>query len=113
MESAPKRHVIPPAVEAERMRRYSVMLVVVAFVLLGLNYAELTMAHLLWFGAMLLAVMGIVVGAAGVVMRGLQWHYDKLAEEFRGHPRVTSTDVSGGPRPAAAAEAGAAPPKPE
>jgi len=110
MESAPKRHVIPPAVEAERMRRYSVILMVVAFVLLGLNVQELTPSRLLWFGALLLAVMGIVVGAAGVVMRGLQWHYDKLADEFRGHPRVTSTDVSGGIR---APEGGAPPPKSE
>jgi hypothetical protein len=112
MESAPKRHVIPPAVEAERMRRYSVILMIVAFLLLGANIAELTPARLLWFGAMLLAVMGIVLGAAGVVMRGLQWHYDKLAEEFRGHPRVTATDVSGGVRAAAPAEPAAEPPKP-
>lgn len=95
METQPKRHVIPPAVEAERMRRYSVLLMIGAFLLLGLNVAELTPARLLWFAALLLAVMAIVVGAAGVVMRGLQWHYDRLAEEFRGHARVTSTDVSG------------------
>jgi len=113
MESAPKRQVIPPAVEAERMRRYSVILMVAAFVLLGLNVQELTPSRLLWFGALLLAVMGIVLGAAGVVMRGLQWHYDKLADEFRGKPRVTSTDVSGAAGTAAAAEAGAAPPKSE
>jgi len=112
MESAPKRHVIPPAVEAERMRRYSVILIVVAFVMLGLNFQELTPARLLWFGALLLAVMGIVLGAAGVVMRGLQWHYDKLADEFRGKPRVTSTDVSEAAGADAGAEAGAAPPRP-
>ena len=111
MESAPKRHVIPPAVEAERMRRYSVILMVVAFVMLGLNIQELTPARLLWFGALLLAVMGIVLGAAGVVMRGLQWHYDKLADEFRGHPRVTSTDVSGAVQTPGTLEAAAQPPK--
>jgi hypothetical protein len=110
MESAPKRHVIPPAVEAERMRRYSVILMVIAFVLLGFNHAELTTARLLWFLAMLLAVFAIVLGAAGVVMRGLQWHYDRLADEMRGHPRVTSTDVSGAVRAAAAqAQAAGAP----
>ena len=53
--------------------------------------------------------MGIVLGAAGVVMRGLQWHYDKLADEFRGHPRVTSTDVSGVVRAPAPAEVDAQP----
>jgi NhaP-type Na+/H+ or K+/H+ antiporter len=112
MESAPRRNVIPPAVEAERMRRYSVVLMIVAFVLLGLNIQELTPARLLWFGAILLAVMGIVLGAAGVVMRGLQWHYDKLADEFRGKPRVTSTDVSGVTAAPAAAEAPDAPSRP-
>jgi hypothetical protein len=113
MESTPKRQVIPPAVEAERMRRYSVFLVIGAFVLLGLNIAELTPARLLWFGALLLAVMGIVVGAAGVVMRGLQWHYDKLADEFRGHPRITATDVSGGIRAPVSADGAPQPAKPE
>ena len=113
MESTPKRHVLPPAVEAERMRRYSVILVIGAFFLVGLNFNELTPARLLWFGALLLGVMGIVLGAAGVVMRGLQWHYDKLADEFRGHPRVTSTDVSGGVRAPVAAEAEGAAPKAE
>ena len=113
MESTPKRQVIPPAVEAERMRRYSVVLIIGAFFLVGLNFAELTPARLLWFGALLLGVMGIVVGAAGVVMRGLQWHYDKLADEFRGHPRVTSTDVSGGVHAPVTAEAEASAPKAE
>jgi hypothetical protein len=95
MESQPKRHVIPPAVEAERMRQYSIILMILAFLLLGFNFAELKLANLLWFGAILLAVISIVVGASAVVMRGLQWHYDRLAEEFRGHARTTSTDVSG------------------
>jgi hypothetical protein len=109
MESAPKRHVIPPAVEAERMRRYSVILMIIAFILLGANHAEVTTARLLWFLALLLAVMAIVVGASAVVMRGLQWHYDRLADEFRGHPRVTATDLSGAVRTQAPAEPGAAP----
>jgi len=113
MDSAPKRHVIPPAVEADRMRRYSVILMIIAFVFLGANHAELTTARLLWFLALLLAVMAIVLGASAVVMRGLQWHYDRLADELKGHPRVTSTDVSGIARAGAAAEAGAAPAKTE
>ena len=48
--------------------------------------------------------MGIVVGRDERHMRGLQWHYDRLAEEFRGHARTTSTDVSGVVRRAGAAE---------
>lgn len=90
-----KRHVIPPAVEADRMRRYSVLLMIGGFVLLGANVQELTPSNLLWFGAMLLAVVAIVLASAAVVMRGLQWHYDRLADEFRGIARVTAMDVSG------------------
>ena len=113
MASAPKRQVIPPAVEAQRMTRYSVLLMIGAFFLVGLNLAELTPSRLFWFGAILLGDIGIVVGATSVVLRGLQWHYDRLAEELRGHARTTSSEVSGVVRPAAAAESGAQPPKPE
>jgi len=79
-----KRHVIPPAVEGERMRRYSVVLMVLAFIMVGANYAELTLSNLLWFGAILLAVVSIVVATGSVIMRGLQWHYDRFADEIRG-----------------------------
>ena len=113
MESTPKRHVIPPAVEAERMRRYSVLLVIGAFFLVGLNFNELSPARLLWFGAVLLGVFGIVLGATSVVMRGLQWHYDRLAEELRGHPRIMSTGVSGSVRAPVAAAAEVSAPKAE
>lgn len=104
-----KRYVIPPAVEAQRMQRYSVLLMIGAFALIGINIAELTPGRLLWFGAMLLAVVAIVLAAAAVVLRALQWHYDRLADEFHGVARVTSTDVSE-QAAAAVAEASATPP---
>ncbi len=78
-----KRHVIPPAVEGERMRRYSVWLMALAFILLGTNFAEFTVGNMLWFSSLLLAVVAIVLAAAGLVMRGLQWHYDRIADELR------------------------------
>jgi len=89
-----KRYVIPPAVEAERMRRYSVLLMIGAFVLIGANIAELTLGRLLWFGALLLATGAIVLAAAAVLLRALQWHHDRLADEIHGGARVTNTDVS-------------------
>lgn len=88
-----KRHVIPPAVEGERMRRYSVLLMVGAFALIGLNVNEFNVTNLLRFGASLLANMAIVLATGAVVMRGLQWHYDRLADEFRGIARLASTDM--------------------
>lgn len=94
-----KRAVIPPAVEADRMRRYSVLLMVGAFALLGANVMEFSLGNLLWFAALLLANVAIVLGTGAVVMRGLQWHYDRLADEFRGVARVRVTDISEGPTP--------------
>jgi len=79
-----KRHVIPPAVEGERMRRYSVVLMALAVVLMGANFAALNPANLMWFGALLLAVLALLLAATAVVMRGLQWHYDRIIEEVRG-----------------------------
>ena len=93
MDSAPKRHVIPPAVEAERMRRYSVFLMIGAFLLVGLNFAELTPARLLWFGAVLLGVM-IVFAASRDMLRPL------VAHEWRQTP---AAGVATTPDPLAAA----------
>jgi Na+/H+-dicarboxylate symporter len=94
MATQRKRYVIPPAVEAQRMNRYAVLLMIGAFALVGANIAELTPSRLMWFGALLLAVVAIVLAATAVVLRALQWHYDRLADEFHGVARVTSTDVS-------------------
>ena len=97
------------------MTRYSVLLMIGAFFLVGLNIAKLTPSRLFWFGAILLGDIGIVVGATSVMLRGLQWHYDRLVEEFRGHSRTYLHGCLGG-RPAARAAAeseGPQPPKPE
>lgn len=104
-----KRHVIPPAVEGERMRRYSVMLMILAFVLIGTNFAALNPANLLWFGAMLLAILAILLAATSVVMRGLQWHYDRIVEEVRGGMRVAGAAEAGDVEPGTARAPGPAP----
>ena len=95
-----KRHVIPPAVEGERMQKYSVVLMIGAFALLGANYASLTLESLMWFGAMLLAVIAIVVATGAVMMRGLQWHYDRFFDELRRDTRGGAA-IKGGEEPAA------------
>lgn len=104
-----KRHVIPPAVEAERMRRYSVMLILLAFVLIGANFAALSPANLMWFGALLLAVLALLLAATAVVMRGLQWHYDRIIEEVRGAIRGSAHAGEEGGEPGAAPGVGPAP----
>jgi hypothetical protein len=82
-----KRHVIPPAVEGERMRRISVILMLGALALMAANGSELTPQRLLWYGSGLLAVVAIVLATTSLVMRGLQWHYDRIVEEVRGSLR--------------------------
>ena len=80
-----KRHAIPPAVEGERMRRISVILMLGAVALLAGNWADLTPQRLLWYGSSVLALVAIVLACTSLVMRGLQWHYDRIVEEVRGH----------------------------
>jgi uncharacterized membrane protein YdbT with pleckstrin-like domain len=92
-----KRHVIPPAVEGERMRRYSIILMLGAFALMAGNAAELTPQRLLWYGSIVLTLIAIVLGTTSVVMRGLQWHYDRILEEVRGHALRGSVQAMAGP----------------
>lgn len=80
-----KRHAIPPAVEGERMRRISVILMIGALALLAGNWQDLSPQRLLWFGSSVLALVAIVLACTSLVMRGLQWHYDRIVEEVRGH----------------------------
>jgi hypothetical protein len=92
-----KRHVIPPAVEGERMRRYSVILMLGAFAMMGANVMDLTPQRLLWFGSILLAMVAMMLATTSVVMRGLQWHYDRIIEEVRGHVLRGSVQAAAGP----------------
>ena len=92
-----KRHVIPPAVEGERMRRISVILMLGAVALLAANTTELTPQRLLWYGSIVLVVIAIVLACTSLVMRGLQWHYDRIIEEMRGHALRGSVQAMAGP----------------
>jgi hypothetical protein len=92
-----KRHVIPPAVEGERMRRISVILMLGALALMAGNGPELTPQRLLWYGSILLAVVAIVLACTSLVMRGLQWHYDRIIEETRRHALRGSAQAMAGP----------------
>ena len=92
-----KRHAIPPAVEGERMRRISVILMFGALALLAGNWQDLTPQRLLWFGSSVLALVAIVLACTSLVMRGLQWHYDRIIEEMRGHALRGSVQAMAGP----------------
>lgn len=88
LEKVEKKHVIPPAVQAARMQRYSVYLIACAFLLLGLNYEALTLKAVLWFAAGLSAGFAMLCAIAVILLSGQAWNFDRLREELRGGRQV-------------------------
>lgn len=83
-DTSEKRHIIPPHVEAARMQRYSVYLLVASFALVGANYASLTMASVLWFAAGICAGFGLLCAITVVILHAIAWNFDRLREEQAG-----------------------------
>ena len=77
-----RRHVIPPAVQAARMQRYSLYLVTLAFIIVGANYQALTMASVLWFAAGLTAAFSLLCAIAVVILNAIAWNFDRLQSEL-------------------------------
>lgn len=97
-----RSHVIPPAVQAQRMQRYSVYLVVAAFLLVGLNYSALSAGAVLWFAAGLTAAFSLLCAVCVVILHAVAWNFDRLREELRGgrvSRSVGAPDPSASPRP--------------
>ncbi|MEJ2184480.1 MAG: hypothetical protein P8Z36_00920 [Gemmatimonadota bacterium] len=86
-EQEPER---PPAPESadrtapKEMQRYSVYLIVAAFLLMGLNYDALSLSAVLWFAAGLSAGFAILCAVAVVLLNAVAWNFDRLREELRG-----------------------------
>jgi hypothetical protein len=83
-----KRAVIPPAILAQRMQRYSIYLIVTAFLILGVNYDALNLSSVLWFAAGLSAGFAILCAVAVVLLNAIAWNFDRLREELRGGRQV-------------------------
>lgn len=79
-----RRHVIPPAVQAQRMQRYAIYLMVLAFALVGANYQSLTLEGVLWFAAGLTAGFSVLCAVAVVILNGLAWNFDRMRVELQG-----------------------------
>ena len=80
----PRNYVIPPAVLAIRMQRYSIALMLVAFVLVAVNFADLSLERVLWFAAILTAVFAILCAVTVVILNAIAWNFDRLKEELKG-----------------------------
>lgn len=97
-DTSEKRHVIPPHVEATRMQRYSIYLMVGSFALVGANYASLTMASVLWFAAGICAGFALLCAITVVILHAIAWNFDRLREEQTGlRTSQNFRDPSGSP----------------
>ena len=79
-----RRHVIPPALLAHRMQRYSLALMILAVVLVAVNYVNLTLPTVLWFAAGLTAVFALLCAVTVVILHAIAWNFDRLTEELKG-----------------------------
>ena len=86
-----RKHIIPPHVQAARMQRYSIYLLVAAFAVIGLNYQSLTMSSVLWFAAGISAAFALLCAIAVIILNAIAWNFDRLREEQAG--LRTSQDV--------------------
>ncbi len=100
VDTSERKHVIPPHVQAARMQRYSIYLLVGAFALVGANYQSLTMSSVLWFATGIFAAFGLLCATAVVILHGLAWNFDRLREEQTG-PRQSLDVRQPGPAPGA------------
>jgi len=80
----PRKHVIPPALLAHRMERYSIAMIIVAFLLMALNYTAVTRQAVLWFAAGLVATFALLCAIAVVILNAIQWNFDRMREELKG-----------------------------
>ncbi len=93
LDTSEKKHVIPPHVQATRMQRYSLYLLVGAFAFVGVNYSSLTMSSVLWFAAGICAAFALLCAITVVILQAIAWNFDRLREEQAG--RRTSQDLRG------------------
>lgn len=85
-----RKHVIPPAVLAGRMQRYSIYLMVAAFLLMAANFSALSVSAVLWFASGLVAGFALLCATAVVMLNAIAWNFDRLREELRGGRQATS-----------------------
>ena len=96
-----RRHVIPPAVQARRMQRYSIQLILLAFMLVAANYQALSLESVLWFAAGITAGFSVLCAVCVVILNGLAWNFDRMRDELQGGRQATQVGLKDqkSPRP--------------
>lgn len=84
-----RRHVIPPAVLAQRMHRYSIYLMVMAFLVMAVNMASLSLEAVLWFASGLAAAFALLCAISVIILNAIAWNFDRMKEEIRGGRQST------------------------
>ena len=96
-----RRQVIPPAVQAARMQRYSVYLMVLGFIIVAANYQSVTTGTILWFAAGITVTFSLLCAITVVVLHAIAWNFDRLREEWAGQRtarEVGAPDPQNAPR---------------
>jgi membrane protein YdbS with pleckstrin-like domain len=79
-----RKYTVPPAVMADRMQRYSVYLMICAFLLLAVNFGALSLEAVLWFAASVSAGFALLCAIAVVMLHAVAWNFERMREELRG-----------------------------
>ena len=74
---------------AQRMQRYSISLMIMAFILVVMNLPTLTLEKVLWFAAGVMAMFAILCGVAVVILNASAWNFDRLKQEMHGGLEAT------------------------
>ena len=96
-----RRHVIPPAVQADRMQRYSLYLMVLAFMIVAANYQSVTTGTILWFAAGITVTFSLLCAVTVVILHAIAWNFDRLRDEWAGQrtaQEVGAPDPKNAPR---------------
>ena len=79
-----RKHVVPPAVMAYRMQRYSIALMIISFLLIAANVSMVSLPVVLWFASGLAAGFAIMCAVTVIILHAIAWNFDRLRDELRG-----------------------------
>jgi len=74
---------------AHRMQRYSLAFIIIAFLIVALNWAQVTMPIVLWVAAGVAGAFALMCAITVVILHAIAWNFDRLRAELRGGPEAT------------------------
>jgi membrane protein YdbS with pleckstrin-like domain len=74
---------------AQRMHRYSIYLIVMAFLLMAVNMGSLSLEAVLWFASGLAAGFALLCAISVTILNAIAWNFDRMKEELKGGRQST------------------------